>query len=191
MVMTPQVALNAVWLVWWVSWMLAAFWSDRAAKRPGIQNEIVYRVVIVVGVLFLFGFVHAPAAERATLLWHTSTAFGWMMVMLAIAGLGFTWWARIHLGRLWSSSVTRKADHHVVDTGPYGIVRHPIYTGVIVAGLATAGLRGTGVAFAGALVLVVGWYVKARLEERFLREQLGRDAYDAYADRVPMLIPFA
>ena len=188
---TPIWIMNGVWLAWWVSWMLAAFWSDRAAKRPGIQNEIVYRVVIIAGVLLLFGFLRMPAAERATRLWHTSTALGWTMVALTIAGLAFTWWARIHLGRLWSSSVTRKADHHVVDTGPYGIVRHPIYTGVIVAGLATAGLRGTGVAFAGALVLVVGWCVKARLEERFLREQLGRDAYDAYAARVPMLIPFA
>jgi len=61
---------------------------------------------------------------------------------------------------------------------------------VIVAGLATAGLRGTGVALAGALLLILGWYLKARLEERFLREQLGREAYDAYASRVPMLLPF-
>src|SRR5438445_12979167 len=51
------------------------------------------------------------------------------------------WWARIHLGRLWSSNVTRKKNHHVVDSGPYGIVRHPIYTGVIVASIATAAIQ--------------------------------------------------
>src|SRR5262249_34671190 len=96
----------------------------------------------------------------------------------------------IHLGRLWSSNVGRKADHRIIDTGPYAIVRHPIYTGLIIASCATASLRGTAGAWIGVALLTIGWYVKARLEERFLREQLGVERYDAYARRVPMLIPF-
>jgi protein-S-isoprenylcysteine O-methyltransferase Ste14 len=100
------------------------------------------------------------------------------------------WWARIHLGKLWSASVRLKSDHRIVDTGPYAFVRHPIYTGIIVAGFASAILRGTAAGFLGAILMTVSWYIKARMEEQFLREQLGTENYDAYARRVPMLVPF-
>jgi protein-S-isoprenylcysteine O-methyltransferase Ste14 len=73
---------------------------------------------------------------------------------------------------------------------PYGIVRHPIYTGILLAILATMAAKGTIPAVAGALVIILGLWMKARLEEGFLREQLGADAYDAYRRRVPMLVPF-
>jgi protein-S-isoprenylcysteine O-methyltransferase Ste14 len=69
-------------------------------------------------------------------------------------------------------------------------VRHPIYTGIILAALATAAQLGTALAVAGAVVLWVGFWIKARLEERFLRDELGEGAYDAYRQRVPMLVPF-
>jgi protein-S-isoprenylcysteine O-methyltransferase Ste14 len=78
----------------------------------------------------------------------------------------------------------------VVNTGPYRVVRHPIYTGIIIATFATAIDKGTYVAVAGAVLMLVGWFIKARVEERFLRVQLGVDAYDAYARRTAMLIPF-
>ncbi len=88
--------------------------------------------------------------------------------------------------------MTKKSDHRIIDTGPYGIVRHPIYTGIILATIAVAVVKGTTLAVAGSMLGVLGyWWLKARLEEGFLREQLGPGAYDAYRRRVPMLIPFA
>jgi protein-S-isoprenylcysteine O-methyltransferase Ste14 len=93
------------------------------------------------------------------------------------------------LGTLWSGRVTRKAGHHVIDTGPYGLVRHPIYTGLLLAVIATALLKPDGLSLAGVALLVLGFVVKARLEERFLSEELGPD-YAAYRHRVPMLVPF-
>src|SRR5450432_3399825 len=113
------------------------------------------------------------------------------MAFLCIIGFGFAWWARIHLGQLWSAFVTRKADHRIIDTGPYGIVRHPIYTGIILAAIAMAIVKGTVIAIAGALLATLGFWVKARLEEGFLREQLGAEEYDSYSRRVPMLVPFS
>ncbi len=83
-----------------------------------------------------------------------------------------------------------KADHRVVDTGPFAIVRHPIYTGFILAALSMAIARGTSLSFLGLALIVLGFWLKARLEERFLRAELGPDAYDAYAGRVPMLVPW-
>jgi protein-S-isoprenylcysteine O-methyltransferase Ste14 len=91
---------------------------------------------------------------------------------------------------LWSASVTRKENHRIIDTGPYALVRHPIYTGIILASVATTAVKGSGFAVAGLAIIVVGYWMKARLEERFLREELGARAYDAYARKTAMLIPF-
>jgi protein-S-isoprenylcysteine O-methyltransferase Ste14 len=77
----------------------------------------------------------------------------------------------------------------VVDTGPYGLVRHPIYSGIIFAALVTALLRASPLAFVGFALFAVGFAMTAAIEERFLRQQLGVDAYDAYSRRVPMLVP--
>ena len=77
--------------------------------------------------------------------------------------------------------ITRKADHHIVDTGPYGLTRHPIYTGLLLAVLATMAAKGTLAAIAGTVLIVASFYVKARLEERFLREELGAGPMTATA----------
>jgi protein-S-isoprenylcysteine O-methyltransferase Ste14 len=102
----------------------------------------------------------------------------------------FTWWARIHLGRFWSNAITRKEGHRVIDTGPYGLVRHPIYTGLITAMLATGVAVGTATALLGTLLIAFGLWQKARMEEGFLTKELGSDTYGSYCHRVPMLIPF-
>ncbi|HEV8142202.1 MAG TPA: isoprenylcysteine carboxylmethyltransferase family protein [Methylomirabilota bacterium] len=112
------------------------------------------------------------------------------MALLAILGFAFTWWARIALGRLWSGTVTRKAGHVIVTTGPYALVRHPIYTGILLAVVATALSRGTVLTYVGAVVFGIGLVIKARVEERFLQSELGQDNYRDYARRVPMLVPF-
>ena len=183
--MSPEIVLPAMWFVWWISWMAAAAWSDRAVKRPPQGSQIVYRLLAAAGVILLFdGNINTEGV-----LWHTPLALAWVMVVISCGGLLLTWWARIHLGRLWSGSVGRKANHRVVDTGPYGIVRHPIYSGITLASIATAAVRGTLVAWLGVVVMTLGWYVKARMEEEFLREELGAEAYRAYATRVPMLVP--
>lgn len=187
--LTPPIAMAAVWGIWWVSWLAAAAWRDRAASKPPWREQIGYRVLVIIGIFLLAGRYGRDIGSELEL-WRTPAGVGWAMVVIAGAGFAFTWWARLHLGRLWSSNVGRKADHRVVDTGPYGIVRHPIYTGITLASIATAVLRGTAAAWLGAAILTAGWYVKARLEERFLREQLGAEAYGAYASRVPMLVPF-
>jgi protein-S-isoprenylcysteine O-methyltransferase Ste14 len=180
--------MRAEWLVWWISWLAAAGWSDRTVKRPATRHQVVYRLLACLGAVLLFG-MYRHDLRTEMILWRSPAAFAWAMVAVVFGGLTFTWWARIHLGRLWSTSVTRKAEHHVVDTGPYGIVRHPIYTGIIVASVATAAMRGTALAWLGACAMTVGWWIKARLEEAFLSEQLGAETYGEYVRRVPMLVP--
>jgi protein-S-isoprenylcysteine O-methyltransferase Ste14 len=188
-VVTPEAVIQLAWLVWLISWFAAAAWSNPTVKRPGFGRELIYRVLAAAGALLLFGFYprRFPGVPGR---WQVGRGINWVMVVLAVLGLLLAWWARIYLGRLWSSSVTRKRNHHVVDTGPYALVRHPIYTGIILAAAATAVVRGTAVALAGAMLVTYSLYLKARLEEAFLRKELGTDDYHAYARRVPMLVPF-
>jgi protein-S-isoprenylcysteine O-methyltransferase Ste14 len=187
--MSPELATIFAWSAFALSWFAAAFWSDPAAKRPAFGAEWLYRIVTVIGAVLLFG-LYGPAYKGPGRLWALDTNVEWAFVGVAILGFALCWWARLYLGRLWSSSVTRKADHHVVDTGPYAIVRHPIYTGILLAAIATAAQKGTAFAVAGVIIWIIGFWIKARLEESFLREQLGADAYDSYRKRVPMLVPF-
>ena len=135
-------------------------------------------------------FVPAHGYEGPLRIWHVDWRLGWVCAATVGAGIAIAWWARLHLGRLWSARITRKTDHSVVDTGPYALVRHPIYAGLLLSLLATATAKGTWLGVAGFVLLFIGIWLKARLEEHWLTEELGEDAYGAYCRRVPMLWPF-
>jgi protein-S-isoprenylcysteine O-methyltransferase Ste14 len=196
----PDSAIYIPWDVWALTWVVAALWSARTVKRPKRSGEVLYRILTLCGFILLlapllrhvsghYEVVNWPGV-LGTKFWTPPLAVGWAMVGVATAAFLFAWWARIYLGRLWSGSITRKEGHNVVDTGPYGIVRHPIYTGIIAAAIATAVAIGGLHAILGAVLLIAGYWLKARLEERFLRAELGAETYDSYRRRVPMLVPF-
>jgi protein-S-isoprenylcysteine O-methyltransferase Ste14 len=196
----PQAAIYLPWDVWAVTWIIAALWANRTVKRPQIGREIVYRIIALSGFVLLLGgalrwhdghfqFAAFPGI-LGTQYWMAPLAVNWAMVGVATFGFVFAWWARIHLGRLWSGRITRKEDHRIIDSGPYAIVRHPIYTGILTSAVATTVVMGRLHAILGTVLLVIGYWIKARLEERFLREELGPQDYDAYRRRVPMLLPF-
>lgn len=84
----------------------------------------------------------------------------------------------------------KKAGHHVVDTGPYRLVRHPIYSGLIFAAFATAIEKRTSFGMLTVAIVILAFYIKARREEHFLRTELGENAYDNYARKTAMLVPF-
>ncbi len=195
--MGPDQAIYVPWALWAASWFAAALWANRTVKQPALGSQTLYRLFEFGGFFLLLAYVvrrgprgHFAMAFGGTPLWSLPEDAKWAMVGVAALGFLFCWWARIHLGRFWSGSVTRKEGHRVIDTGPYAIVRHPIYTGVITASLATMAVRGTALAAAGAALIVAGYIVKGRLEERFLRAELGAEAYDAYARKTAMLVPY-
>lgn len=185
--MNPGAAIAAAWLAWTLSWILAAGWSARTAAHHDLGAESPSRVLTLAAIVMMIAS-YWPV-ENA-LLWPTPPALGWTMLALVVFGLVFTWAARLHLGPLWSSTSAPTEAHRIVDTGPYGIVRHPVYAGLLLAAIATAAERGRLEAIAGALVLIAAVSLRAKLEERFLRCDLGQDAYEGYRRRVPMLVPF-
>jgi protein-S-isoprenylcysteine O-methyltransferase Ste14 len=118
-----------------------------------------------------------------------SDGTAWAGLCLTAAGCAFAVWARACLGANWSATVTRKQNHELVRGGPYAVVRHPIYAGLLLAVLGTALALGEVRGLAALALAFVGWFTKARTEERFLAEEFG-DAYARYRREVKRLIPF-
>ncbi|HUC16936.1 MAG TPA: isoprenylcysteine carboxylmethyltransferase family protein [Acetobacteraceae bacterium] len=181
--MHPGQLLAGTWIVWVVSWIVAGFWSARTEKRATTGVELLHRAITILGFLLIAFHIGRPPA------WPVGNAASWTLAFLAVAGFFFTWWARTHLGRFWSSAIVRKEGHQIIKTGPYALVRHPIYTGLILAILATAASRARPTSLAGAALATIGLWLKARTEERFLAKELGAEAYAEYRRRVPMLLP--
>jgi protein-S-isoprenylcysteine O-methyltransferase Ste14 len=184
-----------LWAIWFVSWELAAVITSigrRTVARPSLLAQARHHIPTSIGAVLLFAGSRpvngAPLGGAP--LWRLPEGVSWAMTGLVVAGLLFTWWARISLGSRWSSMVGRKEGHDLVATGPYAIVRHPIYTGLILAGFALAVQCGGALNLIGAGIATLGLWLKARLEERFLSQELDTGAYDAYRGRAPMLVPF-
>ena len=190
--MSPHAAVLGLWFLWYSTWIAAAVFSRRTKVQMKTDVVGFHRMIASVGVLLLFapqmsaGAVISDASGR---LWPDNFAADWALFGLTAGGFAFCWWARLHLGTLWSGFVTLKEDHHIVDTGPYGLVRHPIYSGVMFSAAMTALMSASLVSFLGAAMVTLGFAMTAKIEEGFLRRELGTEVYDAYASRVGMLVP--
>ncbi len=185
---SAAVLFRLAWALWALSWLAASLWSARSIKRASVRAALANRVVTIIGAILLFG--SAYAWPGAPLLWSIGTTAAIVLGVLMVGGFAFAWWARLHLGRFWSSGITRKDGHQIVDTGPYGLVRHPIYTGLIWAALMMAIAEASLPATIGGVLMAIGLWLKASAEETFLSGEFGQAVYEAYRRRVPMLIPF-
>jgi len=184
----PSQVLEIIWIGWLMSWVAASFWSGRTRKRAATLETWNYRAAMIAGGILLVPLTGPLLGEKP--IWEVNYAGTYALAAVMLAGLSLTWWARVYLGPLWSSVITRKEDHKIIDTGPYAFVRHPIYSGLIIALLATAVAEGRLTALFGAALIILGVWMKARTEERFLLTELGPEIYGSYCHRVPMLVPF-
>jgi protein-S-isoprenylcysteine O-methyltransferase Ste14 len=175
----PVAVLWGIWNVWLVSWIVAARWSSAVAVMQSARDRFVQSVLIVAGAILIFV---KPAALGA------AAWLSWTGIALALAGLTFTWWARIHLGCDWSAAVTLKENHRLVRSGPYAITRHPIYTGLVLALWGSVMVNATVQALVGFALAAIGFVLKLRQEERFMTGRFG-DAYRDYKARVRALVP--
>jgi protein-S-isoprenylcysteine O-methyltransferase Ste14 len=184
----PIVAIFVLWMFWVLTWLAALMGARHEARKLTWLQDAIYRAAVLLGALLLCSFTPWPGLDVQYTLWRTlhSTA-GWLMVLLAFLAFSFAWWARIHRGLHWARADARTEAFHLVQSGPYRVVRQPIYLGLIVAAFAAAVVFGRPSSFCGAFVMSVAFIVKALIEERELRAELG--AYDDYAERVFMLIP--
>jgi protein-S-isoprenylcysteine O-methyltransferase Ste14 len=180
--------LLALWLGWLAYWLLAA-WDVKPVRRKESSATRLLTMVLTLPVVVLF------AAPGSWLPWLSgrflpdTTLVYALGLAIVIAGLAFAVWARLYLGRNWSGTVTVKDDHTLICGGPYAIVRHPIYTGLLVAILGTAIVFGEWRGLIAFCFLTAAYLLKSRREERFMAESFP-DAYPGYRAQVPALVPF-
>lgn len=178
----------ALWLTWAAYWL----WASRRAKPSERREPIVSRLLHALPLLapiWLLWSNRIPVAFLNVRLFPWSPWEFWIGALITALGMLFTVWARVHLGRNWSGMVTIKHDHELIDSGPYALVRHPIYTGLLVAFIGTAVAGGN---WRSVLAVFIAWaalWRKLRLEERWMTERFG-ERYVAYSRRVPALVPF-
>jgi protein-S-isoprenylcysteine O-methyltransferase Ste14 len=179
--------LGILWLCWLVYWLAAAQWTAPTKRSETLLEGASYRIPLAIGVLLTVSW-RMPLFLRIPALWTQSPAAAGTGLVFTGAGLCFAVWARMHLGKYWSSRVTLKENHRVIQTGPYASVRHPIYSGLILALFGTAITLGTISAFVGFAFMLISFVRKLKIEETWLRSQFGAE-YEAYQNRVKALIP--
>ncbi|MGZ4403020.1 MAG: methyltransferase family protein [Gaiellaceae bacterium] len=180
--MRPVELVFAVgWAAFWLYWLIAALATKRS--RVPWSRELRIRAVLVVIVILLVRLGAFRGHGVHTDPWRE--AFGLVLFGL---GLAFAIWARVHIGRNWGRPMTQKDEPELVTSGPYRLVRHPIYSGILVAGIGTAVALSwwwlTAVALAG-----VYFIYSATVEEHYLAEQFP-DSYPLYKHSTKMLVPF-
>jgi protein-S-isoprenylcysteine O-methyltransferase Ste14 len=169
------------WSAFWLYWLAAAFSMKRGKVPWARELRIRALIVVLVVILVRLGAFRGHGIHSDPI----RAAFG---LFLFAVGLLFAIWARLHLGRNWGTPMTRKDDPELVTSGPYGLVRHPIYSGILAAGVGTAiGLSWWWLAVVG--LAAIYFVYSATVEERFLAEQFP-DEYPAYKRSTKMLVPF-
>jgi protein-S-isoprenylcysteine O-methyltransferase Ste14 len=169
------------WAAFWLYWLVAAFSMKRG--RVLWSRELRIRVVIVAVAVLLVRLGAFRGYGVTTDPWRAGVG-----LVLFVLGLGLAVWARVHLGRNWGTPMAQKDEPELVTSGPYRVVRHPIYSGILVAGVGTAVALGwlwlAAVGLAG-----IYFIYSATVEEGYLAEQFP-DSYPPYKRSTKMLVPF-
>jgi protein-S-isoprenylcysteine O-methyltransferase Ste14 len=191
MIRAPSPFTLAAWVAWcallvaWIPGYVAGHARAPRAYRRALQLGAT--VLLFGGFLLLFDRALPGQGLRVT---PVDTVFGALGLALTLAGIAFAIWARLVLGGNWSGLVMGvREGHELVRTGPYAIVRHPIYTGLIVAMVGTALTVGTLPAYLGVAAGLAGFLLRISIEERVLAAEFG-DGHAAYRQRTRKLVPF-
>lgn len=174
--------IEATWLAVAVFWAISAIGLKPVAKQQNARTRIAEIVPLVLAAFLLFGSRPASGILNARVLSH-SPAIAWTGFLVTVAGAALAIVARAILGANWSGRVTIKQGHELIRRGPYAIVRHPIYSGLLLSVVGTAIFFG-GVRHLLAIPLTLyGWSGKIQEEEKLLAEEFG-EQYDAYRREV-------
>jgi len=178
----------AVWIAFLIYWQIKAANTKKTQRLEPPGSRILRALTVLVAIVLLSTtWIPLPWLYRP--IWRVGFWPFWLGAALTVGGLLFAVWAREHLGRNWSSSVTIKQDHELITTGPYAVLRHPIYTGIL------GGFLGVAIALSevrGLVVFVLFFLVfwaKLSKEEQWMRSQFG-ETYATYVRRTAALVPY-
>lgn len=177
------------WIVFMAFIFSLGFVYGRKAEKISkcyLPQSVLFFILAIIVIIAIRRF--EPAILVLRLIPDTALS-GLTGIILTTAGLAFATWARIHLGKFWSSMVMVKAGHHLIRTGPYRIVRNPMYTGMLAAFAGAAIAIGELMAFVAVGIAGIGIWLKIKAEEEILQEKFGED-YLQFKREVKALIPY-
>ncbi len=176
-----------LWLGFVVLWMVWALRGKRVQHRESVSSRLSYTVVTFVGFYALFSS-DVPQGWMRIRIFPASLWTEVLGVVITAAGIGFAIWARVYLGGNWSGSITVKVGHELVRSGPYRWVRHPIYTGLILAVIGTAVERRQVRGVVAVVLVYIGFKMKSKIEERTMIATFG-PAYEEYSRTTGAIVP--
>jgi protein-S-isoprenylcysteine O-methyltransferase Ste14 len=197
-VITYEAVILWSWAAFLLVWVVSAFGVKRDIRGTGFSSVwssfwAVRLAVIMLLAFYTIRFVHRTGSARGlfsnrAFIFAPSPALGWAAAALTAIGIGLAIWARVVLGRNWSPQPAVKEHHELVTTGPYAYVRHPIYTGVLLAAFGTA-LTGTIFGIGVFIVASIIFLSRIGREEKIMLE-LFPNEYPGYRARTKRLVPF-
>lgn len=179
--------VGALWLIFCFYWVIGALRVKRTQQMEPAGRRFGTVAVLAVAAILLFArHVNLGVLDRRFI--RNNEAIKGASIVLVAIGVAIAIWARRHIGQFWSSRVALKEDHQLIQTGPYARVRHPIYSGMLLAMIGTGLFLGEWRAIVGVFLVFVAHWQKARREEKLLAGQFGT-AYEEYCGRTGSLIP--
>ena len=176
-----------MWIGFCAYWAAMSTRVKVTERRESLPSRFVRQILMVCAIaLVALPGVPIPILEQRFLppgLWRF-----WTGAAITAVGLLFAVCGRHHLGSNWSQSVTVKQNHELITSGPYSLVRHPIYTGLLLGFLGSAVARGEWRGLLAVALLFGVLWRKLRLEEKWMRAQFG-DVYESYSRQVAALVP--
>jgi protein-S-isoprenylcysteine O-methyltransferase Ste14 len=180
--------IRVCWIIFVVVWLLGAVSTKRTIYRESGAERARYWLVLVIGYFLVIKSSVLPSPFHWLVIPHT-TSSAWAGAFLCVSGLVFAIWARVILGKNWSGVITLKEGHELVKRGPYRVVRHPIYTGILAMFAGTAIATGYFGGFLGVLLVFVSFWLKLKREEDLMLKHFP-DEYAVYQRSVKRIIPF-
>src|SRR5258708_2428778 len=186
--MPYSLVVIGLWIAWAIYWWVSASKVRATVRHESFASVSSHGVPIIIAGLLVMAPPMAGGILFDRMLPKSFVTF-WIGAAVVATGLAFAVWARVFLGKNWSGTVTIKQDHELVRGGPYSLVRHPIYTGILIAFVGTAIARGEWRGLLAVVLVFAAFWRKLKLEERWLGETFG-ESYAKYRAEVSALIPF-
>jgi protein-S-isoprenylcysteine O-methyltransferase Ste14 len=183
----PFQIMEAAWIAFAAYW----FWAARTQKRVQSREPLLARLLHVMFMACGFVLLYATRSRFDALNRRFLPDREWIAMLgalLTVAGIAFAIWARRHIAENWSAQVTIRAEHELIRTGPYARIRHPIYTGLLLAVAGTAIVIGEYRAIVAFAVILIGFTYKAKREESLLASQFG-PAFDEHRRQTGFFLP--
>lgn len=176
-----RTAVLIVWVLFWLYWLISAANAKEGTRGRSLRARLPGLAFVVLAVVIL------RTATSVDLVVHSHVA-KIVGTVVFLAGLALAVWARVHLGHNWGMPMTQKDEPELVTSGPYRLIRHPIYTGILLGVIGTALMVNLYLLILAA-VMAAQFIYSARVEERNLTAAFP-EAYARYRASSKMLIPF-